>query len=53
MKRRIMIQKKKCHKVLEETKNTIMSLKIQLEEAKRMEEVVRIQLKEKEENVKS
>jgi hypothetical protein len=35
---------------LEEIKNTIMNLKVQLEEARRIEEVVRIQLKEKEEN---
>jgi hypothetical protein len=35
---------------LEEIENTIMNLKVQLKEAIRMEEVVRIQLKKKEEN---
>jgi hypothetical protein len=48
MKKRIVIAK--MSQSLEETKNTIMKLKVQLEEAKRMEEVVRIHLKKKEEN---
>jgi hypothetical protein len=34
--------KSKMSQSLEETKNTIMNLKVQLEEARRMEEVVRI-----------
>jgi len=42
--------KAKMSQSLEETKNTIINLNIQLEEARRIEEVVRIWLKEKEEN---
>jgi hypothetical protein len=41
--------KVKTSQIFEETKKTIISLKIQLEEAKRTEEVVKSQLKEKEE----
>jgi hypothetical protein len=41
-------EKTKMSQSLEEIENIIISLKIQLEEAKKMEEVVRIQLKEKE-----
>jgi hypothetical protein len=36
--------------IIEETKNNIMNLKVQLKEERRMEEVVRIQLNKKEEN---
>jgi hypothetical protein len=48
-KKQLQKHEKKDHD-LEETKKTIIILKTQLEEAKRIEEVVRSQLKEKEEN---
>ena len=41
--------KAKISQSLEEIENTITNLKVQLKEAKRIEEMVRIQLKEKEE----
>jgi hypothetical protein len=40
------------HHDIEETKKKVIILKTQLEEEKRIEKVVRIQLKEKEENCK-
>jgi len=40
----------KMSQILEEIERTIMNLKVQLEEAIRMEEVVRTHLKKKEEN---
>jgi hypothetical protein len=45
--------KEKMSQSLEETENTIMNLKVQLEEERRIEELVRTQLKEKEENCKN
>jgi hypothetical protein len=50
MKKRIEIQNP-ISKILEETKNNIVRLKFQLEEARRIKQVVRIQLKENEQNL--
>jgi hypothetical protein len=45
----IVIQNPKMSLILEETKNTIISLKIQIEEEKWIEEMVRVQRKKEEE----